>query len=129
MIQDIKKIATQNFQSWNNALLSKDPKKVTQLYTESCTFLPTLSPEFKKGLVGTEEYFQHFMLKNPAGKIISEEVQEIAENAYLHSGMYDFTVGPEDKREIVRARFTYLWQLDQDNNWKIAHHHSSVKPS
>lgn len=124
----MKKIAQQNFIRWNNALLSKDPKKVSALYSENCTFLPTLSPDFKKGLAGTEDYFAHFLLKNPTGKVISEAVQEITENTYVHSGMYDFTVGPENKREVVQARFSFIWQQDKNQEWKIIHHHSSLKP-
>lgn len=126
--ESIKKIAFINFSRWNNTLQTKDPKKVAALYTEDATFLPTVSAEFKKGQSGAEEYFEHFLKKNPAGKIIQDEVQTLGTDCYLHSGMYTFEVGPDDNRQIVEARFSFVWKQDNQGNWKIAHHHSSVKP-
>jgi len=126
--KEIKETAKQNFSVWNEALLSKQPEKVAELYSETATFLPTMSKEFKKGQAEAEGYFEHFLEKNPSGEIIEDEVQMIDQNHYLHSGMYNFEVGSEDKRETVEARFTFLWEKDENNDWKIAHHHSSVKP-
>ncbi|MFA5188123.1 MAG: SgcJ/EcaC family oxidoreductase [Patescibacteria group bacterium] len=123
-----KKLAQENFNNWNEALLTGDPKKVAALYYEDTTFLPTLSEEFKIGQKGTEEYFKHFLEKNPSGEIIKDEVQTISPDNYIHSGMYNFEVGPEGKRETVEARFTFVWQKDKSGEWKIIHHHSSVKP-
>ncbi|MFA6159527.1 MAG: SgcJ/EcaC family oxidoreductase [Parcubacteria group bacterium] len=125
----IEEIAKKNFVLWNEALLTKDPKKVAELYSADNTFLPTLAPEFKHGKEEAEGYFHHFLEKNPEGKIIEETVQQLSSNAYLHSGMYNFEVGPENDRKIVEARFTYAWQKDASGEWKIIHHHSSVRPS
>jgi len=128
MSQDIKEIANKNFVLWNEALQTRDAKKVAALYTLDATFLPTVSGEFKKGQLGAEEYFQHFLQKNPVGKIIADEVQALGADYYLHSGMYNFEVGLEEKREAVKARFSFIWQCDNQGSWKILHHHSSVKP-
>jgi len=124
-------VAKKNFNFWNEALLSKDPKKVVALYTEDVTFLPTLSSDFKMGKSGAEEYFIHFLEKNPEGKIIAEKVQKLSENSYSHSGLYDFEVDNEEKegeRKVVRARFTFVWEKDKEGKWKIIHHHSSLLP-
>lgn len=121
-------IAKQNFAKWNAALLTKDARQVADLYTEDATFLPTVSPEFKKGQGGAEEYFRHFLEKDPEGAVIADTVQPVSADCYLHSGMYDFEVGPKEQREIVKARFTFVWQKDADGQWKIAHHHSSRIP-
>ena len=126
-IMNAELIAQQNFAQWNAALLTRDPKKVADLYTNDATFLPTVSPEFKKGQGGAEEYFHHFLEKDPDGKVIEEVVQPLSPDCYLHSGMYDFEVGPKDQREIVHARFTFLWKKVNEQ-WKIAHHHSSRVP-
>ncbi len=126
--KNILEIAHENFKVWNDALQTKDPAKVAELYSEDSTFLPTMSGDFKIGQGGAESYFEHFLQKDPIGTIKEEKVQETGPDSYLHSGMYDFEVGPADKREIAEARFTYLWKKDKDGNWKIAHHHSSVKP-
>ncbi len=134
--ETMEAIAYENFKRWNDALQTKDPKKVAELYTEDATFLPTLSGEFKRGKSGAEEYFKHFLEKNPIGEIVQGTVQTIKINNvvyadyYTHSGMYNFEVD-SDKREgrhTVEARFTLDWKKSDQEEWKISHHHSSLKP-
>jgi len=124
----MKKIAHQNFDMWNKALLTRDARKVAELYSDDCTFLPTMLGEFKKGRAGAEAYFHHFLEKHPSGKIVLDEVQELGPDCYLHSGHYNFELGPKDQRTSTEARFTYVWKKDKKDNWKIVHHHSSVRP-
>jgi uncharacterized protein (TIGR02246 family) len=121
-------LAQKNFQRWNSALQTGDASQVAALYTASNTFLPTLSPEFKQGIQGAEEYFTHFLQKQPVGTVIAEEVQSLSEKIYIHSGLYNFAVGPSEQRSIAEARFTFVWIKEDDGQWKIAHHHSSLKP-
>ena len=128
MEKEIEEIAKQNFLAWNEALKTKEASKVALLYLEEATFLPTVSPEFKIGRTGAEDYFKHFLEKDPVGEIVAEKVQPITPSCYLHSGMYNFVVGQGEKREAVEARFSFLWKKDNNGEWKIAHHHSSVKP-
>jgi uncharacterized protein (TIGR02246 family) len=125
---NVHKIAEINFQKWNEAIQTHNPKQVAELYAENCTFLPTVSNQFKKGQAGAEEYFIHFLEKRPVGKIVVQEVQMISDFCYLHSGMYNFEVGPVDNRDIVEARFSYIWQRIENEHWLIIHHHSSLKP-
>ena len=61
-------------------------------------------------------------------EIIQEEVQTLGTDCYLHSGMYNFEVGPYDDRQVVEARFSFVWKKDDQGEWKIVHHHSSAKP-
>lgn len=121
-------LAQQNFKRWNDALQNGNPNLVAALYTSDNTFLPTLSPEFKQGIPGAIAYFQHFLEKNPFGEIIAEQVQNLNDKSYIHSGMYNFEVGSPDNRSIVEARFTFVWIKTNSGEWKIAHHHSSLKP-
>src|SRR3989344_9317104 len=86
-------VAQENFSSWNNALQTKDAGKVAGLYSEDNTFLPTMSGDFKTGNEGAQDYFEHFLLKNPFGKVVNEKVQELSPENYIHSGLYDFEVG------------------------------------
>jgi len=39
----LKELADQNFKVWNKALLSRDAKKVAELYADKASFLPTLN--------------------------------------------------------------------------------------
>ncbi|MDA2921860.1 hypothetical protein MYX07_01190 [Patescibacteria group bacterium AH-259-L07] len=92
-VEQMRKIAQQNFSRWNEILMTGNAQEVAALYEKDATFLPTVSGEFKRGPVGAEEYFEHFIEKNPIGRIIKDEVQIISPVSYLHSGMYDFEVG------------------------------------
>ncbi len=123
-----KKIVHENFFQWSETLLTRDPMEVAKLYTEDATFLPTVSSKFEIGQSGAETYFKHFLEKNPVGEIKEYKIQTIGSDCYLHSGMYNFEVGPDNEREIVEARFTFVWKQDEEGAWKIIHHHSSIKP-
>lgn len=125
--EELIQLANENFQRWNEALQTREPAKVADLYSEDNAFLPTLSPRFHQGTTDAVAYFEHFLAKNPFGTIVSEKVQKISEDSFLHSGMYDFVVGFDDDRQTVEARFTFVWQKI-NGEWKVIHHHSSLKP-
>jgi len=135
--ESMEDIAGKNFEMWNKALEDRDPRKVAELYTEDATFLPTLSGKFVTGRPGVEEYFEHFLKKNPIGEIIQGKIQTIETDGviqtgyYSQSGDYNFEVdldGDKNKRHTIRARFTFNWQKDDQGEWKIKHHHSSLNP-
>lgn len=119
-------IANKNFQNWNSALQTKRPETVAALYDENASFLPTVASR-KEGRVGAQDYFVHFLKKNPFGTIIEETIQT-AGNTIIHSGLYDFEVGPDERRSMVHGRFTFVWKQLDNQTWTITHHHSSVDP-
>jgi len=125
--EKLKKLAQANFKKWSNALVSGDVEKISHLYAENNTFHPTMLGELKKGISGCKEYFYHFLEKNPQCRVCQEEVVPIDKNCYLHTGMYNFSLKKKGEEELVKARFTFIWQK-KDNSWKIIHHHSSVLP-
>lgn len=125
---DLVQVARDNFKVWNEALKSRDAELISSLYTDNATFLPTISPELKAGIAGEKDYFVHFLEKEPFGEIIEDVIQPVDDKTYIHCGMYNFTIGPKNKREVVEARFTFIWMKDEDDNWQIVHHHSSMKP-
>ena len=100
------------------------------MYSEGqLSFLPTVSPQHIKGTSDTEEYFVAFVQKNPFGTITDDSVTVFDDgNAYLHSGMYTFELGTGSSRAPVDARFSYVWRKF-GSEWKITHHHSSVRPA
>ena len=103
---------------------------MANLYSSTdLSFLPTVSPQHIKALTNTEDYFTDFVLKNPFGTITDDKVQVFdGGNAYLHSGMYTFELGDAGARTPVAARFSYVWR-SYNGDWKIGHHHSSVRPA
>jgi uncharacterized protein (TIGR02246 family) len=69
----------------------------------------------------------NFLKKLPDGTITQDNVQKYGNDAYLHTGMYTFMTGPDNNRQPVEARFSYMWRKI-DGAWKIVHHHSSALP-
>ncbi len=118
-----------NFKSWNDALKEKDYEKVASLYSKTdLSFLPTVSPKFIQDGQSTKEYFMEFLKKLPDGTITADDVQSYGTDSYLHTGLYTFMTGPDDNRQPVEARFSYMWRKE-DGAWKIVHHHSSAVPN
>ncbi|MEK7069120.1 MAG: SgcJ/EcaC family oxidoreductase [Patescibacteria group bacterium] len=126
--ENIERIAKSNFEAWNSALQTKDPEAVVALYSENLIFLPTLSSKFIKSKDEAIEYFEHFLKKNPVAEIIDEAVQLFGHEGYAHSGKYNFTIGQDDTKQIVEARFTFIWKQDGEGRWEIVNHHSSLSP-
>lgn len=120
-------LAHELFESWNESLQTKNPAKVAKLYRDDCVFLPTFPDEGKEvvGKDGVEDYFEHFLKKDPFGMIISEVVEEFSEKAFSHAGKYNFEVGPKDNRTVVNAKFTFIWRCDGKGDWGIYLHDSS----
>lgn len=124
----LKEIVRRNMVIWLATLKTKNPKEVSGLYSENNTFLPTVSGKFRKGKAEAEDYFVHFLEKNPEGEVVEEETQALGEDVYVHSGMYKFKIDGPERRQIVSARFTFVWRKESDGMWRIIHHHSSAKP-
>jgi hypothetical protein len=104
-----------------------DAKTVAALYVPlGLSFLPTLSPHLIRDGVATEAYFVELLKKTPEATITSHDLQSFGSDAYLHTGLYTFLMGPE--RTPVPARFSYMWKKI-DGEWMITHHHSSVLPA
>jgi len=121
-------LAQQNFKRWNDALQTREYENVAEIYSASeLSFLPTVSPSFIRDSQSTKAYFMEFLKKLPEGTITADNVQGYGRDAYLHSGLYTFMVGPEGQRQAVEARFSYMWRKVA-GEWKITHHHSSALP-
>jgi len=124
----LEQLAHHNFGLWNQALLSGQPKRVAGLYHLKATLHPTLMGEIKKGPKEIEEYFEHFLTKSPQSEIVEEEIVGLGSDCYLHLGIYRFYLKTAKQKEVVLARFTFVWQKNQKGEWKILHHHSSLMP-
>lgn len=119
---DEKEIAAL-FDRWNNSLKTGDPKKVSANYAAHSVLLPTLSNTPRLTPAAKEDYFTHFLVGKPVGKIDSRTIQ-IDCNMAFDAGLYTFTFG--DGRE-VKARYTYTYKWD-GGQWFITSHHSSAMP-
>lgn len=112
-----------NLDNWVEAINGGNINKLTALYHEQATFLPTISGELKIGRKGAETYFEKFLEKKPVCSLVKNKVQPISETAYIQSGFYQFLLFNNNIQQRLNARFTFVW-----DEGKIIHHHSSLLP-
>ena len=111
------------FDEWNNALKSKDPKQVAALYESNAILLPTVSNQVRHNPVEIENYFVHFLAKDPVGAIDEANVR-IYNDIAINSGIYTFSLAGSVK---VQARFSFVYRWN-GQRWLIIEHHSSQMP-
>ena len=115
---------TNLFKTWNDALQTGDPDKVTALYAEDAILLPTVSNQVRHNHAEIREYFVNFLSKKPAGIIMEANTRLLSDSLASNSGVYIFTFGDDNQ---VTARFSYLYKCI-NGEWKIIEHHSSAMP-
>jgi len=121
-----KKLAEELFNKWNMALQTGSAKNVAALYAEDAILLPTVSNLPRTTPAEIEDYFNHFLEKKPFGIIKQRNIKQGC-NKLTDAGVYDFEVTSNGKKEIVPARYTFVYEY-RNNEWKIIHHHSSMMP-
>ncbi|CAJ1959485.1 unnamed protein product [Cylindrotheca closterium] len=113
------------FYLWNEALETRDPHTVAKRYTQNAVLLPTVSDIPRSDYEGIKDYFAYFLKLEPKGEILESHVT-CGENWCEDVGIYEFTLGATGDK--VRARYSFVYVLDNDGEWKISHHHSSKMP-
>ncbi|HIC79026.1 MAG TPA: SgcJ/EcaC family oxidoreductase [Sulfurovum sp.] len=116
------------FDKWNATLQTGDPKQVAAMYAKDGegVLLPTVSPLVRHNHAEIEDYFVHFLAKNPVGTITESNVRVYGDIA-INSGLYTFALDGDESRVEVDARFTYVYKKEGDD-WLILEHHSSLLP-
>ena len=104
MIENNKSHITTLFDKWNEALKSKNPKQVINLYAPDGILLPTLSNRVRHNHDEIEDYFINFLAKGPVGSIIESNVRVFNDLA-INSGIYSFAF---DDGSSAQARYLCL---------------------
>lgn len=120
-------VAVENFTAWSDALATRDPLRVAALYMSGFTLQPTLSQQIITDHDGAVAYFTMFCARNPDVEMIEEHKADLNDDVFMHTGIYRFTLGPDDNRETMDARFSLIWKKTEAG-WRILHHHSSRVP-
>eukprot|EP00798_Chlamydomonas_sp_ICE-L_P029674 gene29674-biopygen4297 len=123
----IAEVSTQ-FDRWNAALQTKDPKQVAALYAKDGVLLPTVSNRVRTSPGEIEEYFSNFLQLHPNGKIDDSKVRLLAKDTAINSGVYTFDLVKDGKPAKVQARFSFTYKRLDDGQWYIVDHHSSGMP-
>ena len=115
-------VASDLLHKWTSTVKDGDPNQVVNLYHEDGILLGTFSNKERVGHGLILEYFEN-LLKSPVEVEIVSEHPIAFESAAVNSGLYNFIT----KGKTINARFSFVYQKDNDE-WKIVSHHSSVIP-
>lgn len=78
-----EQISKENMDLWFKLLKEKNIEEMVELYAEPCSFLPTFSDKIITDKKGVREYFEHFMVKDPEGKLVSNDEGKALTTAFM----------------------------------------------
>ncbi|MCP3444599.1 SgcJ/EcaC family oxidoreductase [Bradyrhizobium sp. CCGUVB14] len=116
------------FATFNGAWATKDPAKVTALFTKHPVLLATVSNTPRTTRDEVNDYFVKFLKSSPVGRIDTSTVEIDCRTA---SRVGTWTVSLTDpasgSKSDVKARYSFIYRYE-DGAWKIDHLHSSMMP-
>jgi uncharacterized protein (TIGR02246 family) len=116
------------FNDFNAAWATKDPAKVTALFTKNPVLLATVSDTPRDTPEEVQDYFVSFLKNSPVGTINTSEI-EIDCNTASRVGTWTVTLtdAATGTKTDVKARYSFIYRYE-DGSWKIDHLHSSMMP-
>jgi len=115
-------------EQWASALNAGDIDRVVGTYTSDATLMGTSSPSLAKEPNDLRAYFGPPLKAKVQVKLGEGKPTTIGDNAVAWAGFYDFSGNrPDGQPFALSARYTFV-MVKRDGNWKIAHHHSSLRP-
>ncbi len=122
-----RKEIMQALETWGEAVKSKDPGKVTELYAEDGILWGTVSPIIRPGHDLIRDYFVSFLAKeNIRGEFTDQNIRIYGDIA-INSGSYTFKWIENGRNIEADARFSFVYR-NIDGKWMIVDHHSSFVP-
>jgi uncharacterized protein (TIGR02246 family) len=116
------------FTKFNAAWATKDPTKVTALFTRDAVLLPTVSNSPRTTPEGINDYFVKFLQGSPVGTINTSTVKLGCNMASrLGTWTVSFTDAKTGAKSDVKARYSFIYRME-NGAWKIDHLHSSMMP-
>jgi uncharacterized protein (TIGR02246 family) len=115
------------FSRWKAAYDANDNVSVAKLYATDATLHGTRSRDLTVGREAIAKYFT--VVVNTGNKVEFRDRELVVVNptTMMVVGFNDFMRNKEGKLTPEPARFTMVL-VKQDNDWLIAHHHSSLRP-
>ncbi|CCE01361.1 SgcJ/EcaC family oxidoreductase [Bradyrhizobium sp. STM 3809] len=116
------------FTSFNEAWATKDPAKVTALFTRKPVLLATVSNQPRTTPEAVNDYFVKFLKSSPVGRIDSSTI-ELDCNTATRLGTWTVTLTDpaSGAKTDVKARYSFIYRYEE-GAWKIDHLHSSMMP-
>ena len=116
------------FTEFNNAWATKDPSKVTALFTKDAVLLATVSNTPRTTAPEINDYFVKFLQNNPVGTV-NTSTYKMSCNSVARVGTWTvtFTDAATGAKSDVKARYSFIYR-QEGGKWKIDHLHSSMMP-
>jgi uncharacterized protein (TIGR02246 family) len=116
------------FAKFSDAWATKDPAKVTALFTKDAVLLATVSNKPRTTPEGINDYFVSFLKNSPVGTINTSTVKLGCNTAArLGTWTVTFTDAKTGAKTDVKARYSFIYRME-GGQWKIDHLHSSMMP-
>jgi uncharacterized protein (TIGR02246 family) len=116
------------FTQWKAAYDANDNVAVAKLYTTNAILHGTRSNNVTVGREAITQYFTVVVNTGNKVEFREREIMVLNDSTVLAVGFNDFMRNVGGKLNPELARFTILL-VKQGNEWLIAHHHSSLRPT
>ncbi len=117
------------FKQFNDGFQTQNPDVMVPLFSKDAVLLPTVSGKMRTDAAGIRAYFVDFLPNKPFGTITESETS-LGCNIATRAGNWTVKLTNPKTGEVsdVAARFSFVY-VYEDGAWKIAHLHSSVRPT
>lgn len=117
------------FTAFNDGFQTRNPDVMVPLFSENAVLLPTVSGTMRTDAAGIRDYFVGFLANSPFGTITESETM-LGCNMATRVGNWTvrLTNPTTGVTSDVAARFSFIYTYE-NGAWKIAHLHSSARPS
>ena len=117
------------FTQFNDGFQTQNPDVMTALFSRDAVLLPTVSGKMRTDAAAIRDYFVSFLPNKPFGTITESETV-LGCNIATRVGNWTVKLTNPTTGAVsdVPARFSFVY-VYEDGNWKIAHLHSSVRPT
>jgi hypothetical protein len=114
--------------NWGNALASRKPEVIVPLYAPNAVLQATLNNTPITNQEERTKYFTSLMAREGLKVEFTETIINVINGVGIANGLYTFSFQENGKTVEVPARFTYVLQKGEKDNWLIIAHHSSMLP-
>ena len=117
-----------SIERWSETFNSGDIEQIARMYTNDALVLGTFSPDMTSKPDDLRAYFKAAAAAKLQVKLGDYSAVTLADDAVAIAGFYDFSrPAAAGHPVVVPARFSFV-MVKKEGIWKIAHHHSSVRP-
>lgn len=118
--------------NWFKQLKQGNLDQLVSLYSDTrLSFHPTLWNEHIQDRARAREYFVSFLAKHPQVHSFEGAFLGLGEHTFLYSGTMALGLRTQshDAENQITVRFSFVWTKEDNNQWRILHHHNSVVPA